>query len=107
MLPCLSSQYLVLGSRTTPDLLQGSSAAAAQSGVGNVAAGSAFSILQSAGAGGAGAILVNGIAAGTATAVAIAATAPGLIKAIQEGKKEVTVDEVTYKINDEKVSNKL
>jgi ElaB/YqjD/DUF883 family membrane-anchored ribosome-binding protein len=81
--------------------LSGSAAAAAQSGIGSVAAGSTFAILQSAGAGGAGAVLVNGIAAGTATGIAVAATAPGLVKAIKEGKKEVTIDDVTYKIDEE------
>jgi tripartite-type tricarboxylate transporter receptor subunit TctC len=65
-----------------------------------VAAGSTFAILQSAVAGGGGAILVNGVAAGTATGAAIAATAPGLVKAMQEGKKEVTIDDVTYEIDD-------
>jgi hypothetical protein len=78
--------------------LLGSAAAA-----GNIAAGSPFSILQSAAAGGAGAALVNGVVPGTTTAVAIAATAPGLIKAIKEGKKEVTIDDVTYKLDDEHV----
>lgn len=82
------------------DRIIGSAAAAAQSDIGNVAAGSAFAVLQSAAAGGSGAILVNGVAAGTVTAVAIAATAPGLIKAIQEGKNEVTVDGITYEIED-------
>jgi hypothetical protein len=81
--------------------LPGSAAAAAQSAAGSVAAGSAFSILQSAAAGGTGAALVNGVAAGTATGVAIAATAPGLVKAIKEGRKEVTIDDVTYKIDEE------
>jgi hypothetical protein len=57
-------------------------------------------VVQNAAAGGAGAILVNGVAAGTATGAAIAATAPGLIKAMQEGKREVTIDDVTYKIDD-------
>ncbi len=66
-----------------------------------MAAGSTFAILQSAAAGGGGAILVNGVAAGTTTGAAIAATAPGLVKAMQEGKKEVTIDDVTYKIDDE------
>jgi uncharacterized protein (AIM24 family) len=82
--------------------LPGSAAAAAQSAAGRAAAGSAFSILQSAAAGGAGAALVNGVAAGTATEVAIAATAPGLVKVIKEGKKEVPIDDVTYKINEER-----
>ncbi|KAI4626851.1 hypothetical protein J4E83_004004 [Alternaria metachromatica] len=78
----------------------GSAAAAVQSGIGNVAAGSAFAVLQSAAAGGSGAILVNGVAAGTVTAIAVAAAAPGLIKAMQEGKKEITVDGITYEIED-------
>jgi hypothetical protein len=85
---------------TATGVAAGTIAAAAQSGIGNVVAGSTFAVLQSAAAGGAGAILVNGVAAGTVTAVAIAATAPVLIKAMQEGKEEVTVDDVTYKIED-------
>jgi uncharacterized protein (AIM24 family) len=80
--------------------MSGSTAAAAQAGIGSVAAGSTFAVLQSAAAGGAGAVLINGIAAGTATGVAIAATAPGLIKAMKEGEKEVTIDDVIYKIED-------
>jgi len=39
----------------------GSAAAGIQSGIGSVAAGSAFAILQSAGAGGAGLAVVNGV----------------------------------------------
>ena len=66
-----------------------------------MAAGSAFAILQSAAAGGAGAVLVNGIAAGTATGIAVAATAPALVRAIQEGKKEITIDGVEYKVDEE------
>ncbi|KAH6870726.1 hypothetical protein BKA58DRAFT_469710 [Alternaria rosae] len=85
---------------TAKGVAVGSAAAAAQSSVGNVAAGSTFAVLQSAAAGGGAAILVNGVAAGTITAVAIAATAPGLIKAMQEGKKEVTVDGIMYEIED-------
>ena len=81
----------------------GSAAAAAQAGIGNVAAGSTFAILQSAAAGGAGSVLVNGVAAGTATAAALALTAPGLIKAVKEGKREVTVDGITYKLEDRHV----
>jgi hypothetical protein len=69
----------------------GSVAAAYQSGVGNVVAGSTFATLQSAGAGGAGAAIVNGIAAGTATAVAAASTVPGLIRAAMEDE-DMTVD---------------
>ena len=82
---------------------KGSAAAAAQSGIGDVAAGSTFAILQSTAAGGAGAALVNGIAAGTATAAALVATVPTLVKAAREGKKEVTVDDVTYKLEDKGV----
>jgi len=81
-------------------LPKGSAAAAAQASIGDVAAGSTFAILQSAAAGGAGAALVNGIAAGTATAAALVATVPALVKAAREGKQEVTVDDVTYKLED-------
>ena len=91
---------LVFNVTHATDKIIGSAAAAAQSSIGNVAAGSAFAVLQSAGTGGGAAILVNGVAAGTVTAIAIAATAPGLIKAMQEGKKEITVDGITYEIED-------
>ena len=84
----------------TNNAYQGSAAAAAQAGIGDVAAGGTFAILQSAAAGGAGAALVNGIAAGTATAAALAATVPALVKAAREGKKEITVDDVIYKLED-------
>ncbi|RAR08312.1 c6 finger domain-containing protein [Stemphylium lycopersici] len=84
---------------TATGVAAGSAAAAAQSGIGSVTAGSPFALLQSAGAGGAAATLIKGLAAGTATAAAIGATALGLIKAIQNGKKEVTVDHVHYVIH--------
>jgi len=85
---------------TATGVAAGSAAAAAQASIGDVAAGSTFAILQSAAAGGAGAALVNGIAAGTATAAALVATVPALVKAAREGKQEVTVDDVTYKLED-------
>jgi shikimate 5-dehydrogenase len=44
--------------------------------VANVEAGSTFAMLQSAGAGGAGAAVVNGVVAGTVTGVVVAATVP-------------------------------
>jgi hypothetical protein len=50
----------------------GTVAAAAQSGIGNVAAGSAFAIFQSAGAGGAGLAIVNGAVQGVGVAIAAA-----------------------------------
>lgn len=59
--------------------------------------------MQSAGAGGAGALLVNGVAAGTATAAAVAATAPRLIKAIKEGKQKATAENITCKHEDKDV----
>ncbi|KAF5567791.1 interferon-induced 6-16 [Fusarium phyllophilum] len=48
----------------------GSAAAGIQSGIGSVVAGSAFATLQSAGAGGAGLAIVNGVAQGTGAVVA-------------------------------------
>lgn len=66
----------------------GSAAAAAQASIGNVVAGSTFAVLQSAGAGGAGLAVVNGVVGTAATAVAVGATAPGLVRAAREGKEE-------------------
>jgi len=65
----------------------GSAAAAAQASIGNVVLGSTFAILQSAGAGGAGIAVVNTVVGATATAVAVGATAPGLVKAVREGRE--------------------
>jgi hypothetical protein len=48
--------------------------------------------LQSAAASGAGGNLVFGLVGGTATAVAVAATAPGVIKAFNEGEDENATD---------------
>jgi hypothetical protein len=47
-----------------------SAAAAAHSSIGNVASGSLFAALQSAGAGGAGAAVVNGVVQGIGVGVA-------------------------------------
>lgn len=46
--------------------MTGSAAAGIQAGIGSVTAGSAFAILQSAGAGGTGLFIVNGIVQGVA-----------------------------------------
>jgi hypothetical protein len=54
-------------------LSAGSAAAAAHSGIGNVVAGSVFSTLQSAGAGGVGAGVVNGVVQGAGVGAAAAA----------------------------------
>ena len=56
---------------TSTGVAAGSTAAAMQAGIGNVAAGSAFAALQSAGAASAGGAVTTGIGAG----VAIAGTA--------------------------------
>ncbi|KAF1809487.1 hypothetical protein P152DRAFT_516664 [Eremomyces bilateralis CBS 781.70] len=59
----------------------GTIAAGVQAGIGDVAAGSAFAILQSAGAGGTGLMVVNGIVQGVAVGGAvIIAAVEGLIK---------------------------
>ncbi|KAK0726408.1 hypothetical protein B0T21DRAFT_413742 [Apiosordaria backusii] len=59
-------------------IIAGSIAAAAQSMIGNVVAGSVFAILQSAGAGGAGAAVVNGVIQGLGTGVAAGVLAGNL-----------------------------
>ena len=61
------------------DRTAGSAAAGMQAGIGNVVAGSAFAVLQSAAAGGAGAAVVNGVVGGTAAVVAGAAIVPGMV----------------------------
>ncbi|KAF1929417.1 uncharacterized protein M421DRAFT_60806, partial [Didymella exigua CBS 183.55] len=66
----------------------GSAAAIAQSAVGNIAAGCTFAILQSAEGGSSGTVIVNIVVAGTVLGVAAAATAPGLIKAVNESKSK-------------------
>ncbi|QDS67891.1 hypothetical protein FKW77_008165 [Venturia effusa] len=66
----------------------GSAAAGIQAGMGGVAAGSAFALLQSAGAGGAGLLIVNGIVQGVA-GVGLASTIAASVsesKAIEENK---------------------
>lgn len=62
----------------------GSAAAAAQAGIGNVVAGSAFAVLQSAGAGGAGLAIVNAVVGTSAAAIAVGTTAPAVAKAVRE-----------------------
>lgn len=64
--------------------MTGSVAAANQASAGNVVAGSMFAVLQSAGAGGTGLAVVNGVVGASATAIAVGATAPALIKAVSE-----------------------
>ena len=61
--------------------LLGSSAAGIQAGIGNVAAGSLFAILQSAGAGGAGASILGGTVFGVTSLAAWGITIPQLITA--------------------------
>lgn len=51
-----------------------------QSGIGNVAAGSGFAILQSAGAGGAGQAVVNGVVQGAGAAMTAAGVALAWMK---------------------------
>lgn len=51
-----------------------------------MAAGSAFAILQSAGAGGAGLAIVNAVVGASAAAVAVGATATGIITAEENGE---------------------
>lgn len=74
-------------SKSKPPL--GSAAAAAQAGIGNVAAGSGFALLQSAGAGGAGLAVVNGIVGGSASAVAIFGAATSrIVRTIRTNQEE-------------------
>jgi hypothetical protein len=65
-------------------LILGSTAAAIHASIGNVGAGSVFSILQSAGAGGAGTAIVNGVVGGSTAVIAVGATA---VRAMTRKKK--------------------
>ncbi|PVH93422.1 hypothetical protein DM02DRAFT_661993 [Periconia macrospinosa] len=65
---------------TNAGIAAGSLAASIQSGIGAVTAGSLFAILQSAGAGGAGIIIVNVVVATTAAVVAAVTVILALIK---------------------------
>lgn len=65
-------------------MVLGSAAAGVQAGIGNVIAGSLFATLQSAGAGGAGVAIVNGVVQG----VGVAAAAAGAGAAIVQGKED-------------------
>ncbi|KAH7116866.1 hypothetical protein B0J11DRAFT_537743 [Dendryphion nanum] len=69
-------------------VVAGSVAAGMQAGIGNVAAGSAFAILQSAGAGGAGIVIVQGVAGGLTAAGAAVLNSPDIIKAIKKDDKQ-------------------
>ncbi|KAF2271992.1 uncharacterized protein EI97DRAFT_239297 [Westerdykella ornata] len=69
-------------------VVAGSMAAGIQSSIGNVAAGSAFAFLQSAGAGGAAAGTLFWSVFGATSAAAWGATAPGLSAAAREGRSE-------------------
>jgi hypothetical protein len=79
----------------------GSAAAAAQASIGNIAAGSILAVLQSAGAGGAGLAVVNGVVGTGATVVAVGAAAPGLVKAAREGKQGDNPDGETDGVHEE------
>jgi hypothetical protein len=68
--------------------MAGSIAAGAQAAVGNIAAGSLFSVLQGAAMGGGGAALVNGVVGGTVAVAAVGANVPVIIEAVNEGKAE-------------------
>lgn len=78
----------------------GSAAAGIQAGIGNIAAGSAFAVFQSAGAGGAGLLIINGIVqgiAGVGFASGIAASVTKT-KAIREnGEGDERNDEEEHK----------
>ncbi len=91
----ISSCLLFINSSSTNrgQLYIGSAAAAIHAGIGNVAVGSAFSIGQSAGAGGAGLAIVNGIAQVGGAAVAVGGTALGVTKAVKkENETPVEMD---------------
>jgi hypothetical protein len=72
--------------------LTGSAAAGIQAGIGSVTAGSAFAILQSAGAGGAGLLIVNGIVQGVAGIGLASGIAVSVVKAKAIKEKEVGDD---------------
>jgi hypothetical protein len=71
----------------------GSVAAGIQSGIGSVAAGSLFAILQSAAMGGAGAIIVNTIVGGTAAVVSAGVITPAMMAAVSKGKDSKAIKE--------------
>ncbi|TID16476.1 hypothetical protein E2P81_ATG11901 [Venturia nashicola] len=76
----------------------GSTAAGIHAGIGSVAAGSVFAVLQSAGAGGAGLLIVNGVvqgvaAAGLASTIAASVSKTKAIKEQEEGEHGDDQDE--------------
>ncbi|KAH7116865.1 hypothetical protein B0J11DRAFT_537742 [Dendryphion nanum] len=71
----------------------GSIAAGVQAGLGNAVAGSPFAVLQSAGAGGAGLAVVNGIVGGATFAGMGALTAVEVVKAVKVDEAEVNSED--------------
>ena len=70
-------------------ILIASIAAGVQSVIGNVAAGSTFAILQSAGAGGAGTVIVNGVVQGI-SGIALGSTIADSFMENMKGKEKET-----------------
>lgn len=66
----VTAPFLAVAGFGAAGVQAGSIAAGVQAGVGNVAAGSVFAVLQSAGAGGAGIVAVNGVVQGGTVVVA-------------------------------------
>ena len=83
----------------------GTIAAAAQSGMGSVGAGSAFAIFQSAGAGGAGLAIINGAVQGVGAAIA---GVGGIWSAKQVHSKSISESEAAASIceNPSKLADK-
>lgn len=71
----------------------GSAAAGIQAGIGNVAFGTLFALLQSAGAGGAGAGILGGTVFSATSLASWGATIPGLIAASKENRKTEKIKE--------------
>lgn len=68
-------------------VIGGSLAAGAQAGIGNVVLGSIFATLQSAGAGGAGVAVVNGVVQGAAVVGCVTAAARALGRRSWRGRR--------------------
>lgn len=66
----------------------GSLAAGFQVGIGNIASGSSFAILQSAGSGGLGYVTVNGVVQSITSIILGSTVAERVVEAVREEKKK-------------------
>ncbi|KID90870.1 hypothetical protein MGU_01824 [Metarhizium guizhouense ARSEF 977] len=95
----LSAPALAVAGFSSSGITAGSLAATVQSGIGSVVAGGAFATLQSAGAGGAGLAIVNGVAQGVGVGAATVGGLMGFFGA-KSDEKEAAGDET--KSNEER-----